>query len=261
MKKLALFFSVFLLVFTSCSSSDEAPVIEEEQLTINGTLLRKVISTSGSDVTTSELFYNGNKLSKIVKSDGSRVEYEYTGNLITKAYNYVNNSLNTTTFYYYNSADNITQRKTLNANDTGAYRCDFVYNADGTVSVLAYTGDATSQNTLVVNRKVFLLTNGDVDKIEVYLIISGSAVTRTYTYTYDTNNYSYNQVVGNNKLKAWDFANSGNQHNILSTVITSTEVSSAYPSTTNSSYTYNSFNFPVTMTFNGVTFQYFYQQP
>ena len=260
MKNLSLLFCVFILVLTSCSKDSASPVAEE-QLTTNGTLLRKVITTVGTDVITDEYFYNGNKLLKVVSSNGRRYEYTYTGNLITKQDLFENNVLKSTENNQYNADQKITEKKILNYPNSKAFRCDYTYNTDGTVTVKEYSGDFTTQTTQTVNRKIFLFSNGDVEKIEEYVVVNGNPVTRINSYTYDTKNTPTNAILGYNKIKLWEVVGaSGNSHNNTAIYFASTE-SNTTPYTVNPSYTYNSFNYPITADGVGATGQYFYQQP
>ena len=264
MKKFAFLLFAFLPLLNSCSG-DDAVAEPEPQLTTNGTILKRIITTEGATVTTSDFFYNSNKIQKIVVSDGKTFEYTYTGNLITKMDFYVGNTLKSTEHYQYDSGEKITQRKIFDFNNNTGYRSEFSYNIDGTVSILGYVGDFTTQNTPTANsRKVFLLGNGDVDKIETYLIINGNNVTRTNYYSYDDKNSTSNPIIGLSKIKYWDSGSSSsanNSHNTTTTLYTSTETSSSYPYTTTLNYTYNSYNYPITLSASwGGTTQYFYQQ-
>lgn len=74
-----------------------------------------------------------------------------------------------------------------------------------------------------------------------------------------------NIILGLNKIKKWDDGvNSGNSHNTISEISTTTENSGTI--VVSGSFTYNSFNFPVTSNsmFGSTIFgssQFFYQQP
>ncbi|MES2748713.1 MAG: hypothetical protein V4648_10035 [Bacteroidota bacterium] len=261
MKKLVLLF-VLLPLLHSCSSDDNTGV-SESPLTTNGTLLKKAVMTLGTDVISEDYFYNGNKIDKIIRSDGSRFQYTYTGNLISKNDYYQNDVFKVSEQYTYDFSQKIIEVKTFNYTNPSVIvrRADFVYNPDGTVWVKEYQGDTTNQTNLVRDKKIFLFSNGDVQKIEQYLVVNGNNETRTLSYTYDTKNTIGNSVMGFNKVKNWNAFNSGNSHNVVTEYTMTTE--NATTSTYNYSYTYNSYDYPVVTTLPGGvgTFEYFYQQP
>lgn len=264
MKKLFLLLSLVSIVFASCSSDDSAD--SDAELTTNGYLFKKgVFADDDGNISIQECFYNGDKITKIELSSGSRYEFFYTGNLITQTVWYANNVLNTTENYYYNSEGKMITRKVFIHASNICRRGEYTYNSDGTVNTVLYSGDFTTQNDLISQRKVFFLPNGDVEKIENYVVVNGTNHTRTASYTYDTMNAVSNVILGLNKVKKWEEGvNSGNSHNTISEISTTTENSSATVS--NFSFTYNSYNFPVTSNsmLGTVSFgssQFFYQQP
>lgn len=262
MKKLALLF-VLLTLLNSCSSDSDGAAVDEPQLTTNGFLIKKIVLTLGTDVITNDYFYNGNKINKIVISDGTRFEYTYTNNLITKNDYYLNNALRVSENFMYDSNQRITEVKAYNYGSptTTVRRTDFIYNIDGTVLVKEYQGDVTSQTNQIKNKKVFLFPNGDVEKIEEYLVVNSNNETRTNSYTYDIKNAVGNAILGWNKIKNWNAVNSGNFHNALTEYRITTE--NATTSTDFYSHTYNSYDYPVTTSLPGGLgmYEYFYQQP
>jgi hypothetical protein len=181
----------------------------------------------------------------------------YTGDLITQTQFYGNEILKSRSEFLYNSEEKMSQRKTFDLTNNRCNRCEFIYNNDGTVSITAYSGDFTTQNTQIVNRKAFLFSNGDVEKIEEYVVIDGSNHTKTTHYTYDNKNSPLNTVPGYNKLKFWDTGNSGNSHNNTSIINTTTQNTSTQ--TEDLTYTYNSFDYPITKSFYGVNVNCFYE--
>ncbi len=268
MKNLFLFLSLVSIVFSSCSSEDEVPAIQEEQLTTNGYLIKKSIWTNfaSGEVKTTDYFYNGIKITKLEISNGQRIEYTYTGDLITKQFLYINNVLKEEDHYQYDAQQRITQKLTFLQNPDSVTRTEYTYNSDQTVSIKRFQGDTVAQNNLLNDRKAFLLPNGDINKLETYLTQNGNAVTKTYQCYYDSNNTQNNSVVGLNKIKYWELGSIifYNQHNVTSIVNTTTENSSV--STENQVLTYNSYGCPVTANYSvdntGVfSIQYFYQQP
>lgn len=257
MKKLFLLLSLVSIVFASCSSDDGTT--SEPELTTNGTILKRTISSNGPSLYSSDYYYNGNKLQKIVSTSGETIQFTYTGNLITKTEYYDDGVLKEISNFQYNSDGKITQRLSVNPVNNNAYRCDFSYNSDGTVLVKGYDGNSTAQTNQMVDRKVFLFPNGDVDKIEEYVVVNGVNHTRTSHYTYDDKNSPSNAILGYNKIKFWDTGTYGNSHNNTSIVFSTTENSNT--TSTNLTYTYNSYNYLVTSNYLGISTQYFYQQP
>ncbi|MES2748711.1 MAG: hypothetical protein V4648_10025 [Bacteroidota bacterium] len=257
MKKFAFLLFVLLPLLQSCSSDDAGVAEPEPQLTTNGTVLKRTISTSGPNVNTSDYYYNGNKLEKMVSSTGNRIEYTYTGSLITKTQYFDSANISTDiTNFQYNPSGKMTQRVTVNPTNNTGYRCELIYNSDGTVSVLGYQGDGNAQNTQIINKKAFLFPNGDVEKIEEYVVVNGNNHTRTRYYTYDDKNSPTNAILGYNKIKFWDTGTYGNSHNNTAILFTTTENSTT--STSNLTYTYNSFDYLVTASYAGISIEYFY---
>ena len=255
MKKLLYLFSAIAFIFTSCSNDDS--LSEQSQLTTEGTLLRRATSTSGSNTSTEDYFYVGNKISKIVSSQGTKLQFTYSNDLISKSEYFENNVLKSTDYYQYNNEGKIIERKTTD--NITAYRSDFIYNSDGTILVKGYNGTVTTQNNQIVDRKVFLFANGDVEKIEAYSIENGVQITKTNYYTYDDKNATSNQIIGYNKIKFWDTGTSGNSHNNISIQYTTSQNSNTY--TDELAFTYNSYDYPKTVNFGGYNIEYFYQLP
>lgn len=258
MKKLFLLLSIVSIVFTSCSSDDS-----DDEPTTEGYLIKKIIKTSTSGTSagtfsTVEFFYDGNKLINEISSNGYSSQYTYTGELITRIDNLSNNVVNQSDYFLYDSQQRVIEHKSILGNNI-ARRSDFIYNSDGTVSIKIYTGNHTVQNNLDHERKVFFYPNGDVEKIERYLVINGNNVTKTDTFTYDSMSATGSVILGVPKLKLWDLGASGSSHNILSSTSTTTENSGSF--TVDFTYTYNSFGFPKTSTDPGNIYQLFYQQP
>lgn len=266
MKNIYLFLSLISIALTSCSSEDST--VSEPQLTTNGYLLKKLIWTdiTSGEVQTTNYFYNGTKITKLEISNGQRIEYTYTGDLITKQFLYINNVLKEEDQYQYDAQLRITQKLTFLHNPDNVTRTEYTYNSDQTVLIKRFQGDAVAQNNLLNNRKAFLLPNGDIDKLETYLIQNGNPITWTYQCYYDSNNSANNSITGLNKIKYWELGSVifYNQHNVTSIVNTTTENSSV--TTENQSLTYNSYGYPVVANYsiNGTAIfsaQYFYQQP
>lgn len=248
MKKLSSALLLLFIVITSCSS-DDSPALSTE-----GTLLRKTIGYLNS---TSEYFYNGNKLNRIVSSNGAKIEYVYSGDLITQILYYENDILKEKNEMSYDSEERLINKMRFNYNNNSGIRTDYVYNQDGTVFVKGFLGDFNIQTTQYNDRKIYFHSDGNVEKIEVYEVIDGVDHIETSLFTYDDKNNPGNAIVGFNKVKNWEFGNVGGTHNVITTTVTNTQDSSSY--TYNNTFTYNSFDYPLTLNYLGMDIEYFYQ--
>lgn len=238
MKKLFCLVAFSALFLTSCGSSDDSSTNDE-----SGVLLKKTIETYASDgsTVTTNYTYSGKKMVKSTDSDGYYENYTYTGDLLTKV-------------EYYDGDDTLLQRETFsyNANgklttylaldldsDTG-HKETYVYNSNGTVSTASFSGDATTQTNPVRTGVVHFTTTGEVSSFDSVEIFMG--MTSTTSYTYDTKNNPFKNVIGFDKLIFIDSEATGLTHNVLTESYTSTSQDYVYTST----YTYNSLNFPLT---------------
>lgn len=246
MKKLFIAFSALALVFSSCSTSNTDP----DPSTSSTVLVSKIIYTTDSgNVTTTNFNYNGNKLTTAVDSDGYTEVYTYNGDLITKIEEFQGTTTtpdNSETFTY--TADekvaSYTEISYGTSTITGV-RYVYAYNADGTISISRFNGNATSQTVLASTGKAFF-TNGQISGVEVYYPATAStaAYTSSVSYVYDTKLNAASNITGFSKLilQGYDAGLGGNAHNLLSatrmrgTTISSTDVTT---------FTYNSSNYPV----------------
>ena len=247
MKRIVLLSITLLFVFVSCSKDSPEPTTAEPVLNINGTKLRRVITTYDNRVTSEsgDYIYNGDKLSKIVSSSGSYVNYTYTGDVITKIESYRGNVLIDTNILEYNSFNKlITRRQFLN---NSGYKVVYTYNLDGTISISGYTGDLINQTTPTnLNKKVFFV-NGLLSKIEEYKLINGNMETLFTNYAFDNKNEPYYTILGYNKLTFYELGGSyGNPNNLIS--ITYSATNSSMVDVDNINNTYNTFNFLSTST-------------
>ena len=105
MKKIILFVSAFALLVTSCSSDDSDP----EPAAPTGTLLTKIIETyDDGSVETSNITYNGNKIvSMITVEYNEKTIFTYTGDLITKEEFFVDDIIDETFVYEYDTRNNL----------------------------------------------------------------------------------------------------------------------------------------------------------
>jgi hypothetical protein len=244
MKKVILLLSVVVLGFMSCSKSgDEVTPLTSNP---NGTLPIKIISTFGTSVVTLNYFYNGNKLTRIQSSNGDYLDYTYTNDLITGYADYRSNVLVGNISCTYNTANNLVQKLYLSSSTNQGKKEVYTYDADGTVSLAIYSGNLTVQTTNTENYKVFF-QNGLAIKREEYKLINGVMVTKTSNYTYDTKNYTFNSVLGYNKMMLDYFGGIfGCPNNIVSETKSASNTNAT--STLLSTQTYNTSNYPITQT-------------
>lgn len=241
MKKITLALSALLLILilTSCSSDSSSP-----SPSISGALLKNEIVTDPSDGSsyTMTYTYSGTNLTQIAyDDDDSYDKFYYTGDLITKIEFYDDTDfLEGKVIYTYNSDNKLASYVSVDyVNDNGD-REVYTYNSDGTVSGVSYYGDSVSQNTPSTTRTISF-SNGEVSS---EVTTSGSGSISTYTYTYDTKNNPYKNITGYNKIAAYaDSDNTGVAHNVVTRVRTS----GAFTNTSNYSYTYNSSDYPLTL--------------
>lgn len=250
MKNFALTFSALFMILMSCSSDSSSSSSE--------ILLKNEIVTDPSDGSsyTMTYTYNGTNLTKIsYDDDGSYDKFYYTGDLITKIEFFDDTDfLEGKTTYTYNSDNKLTSYVSLDYLSDDGEREVYTYNTNGTVSGVSYYGDLVTQTTPSSTRTI-TLSNGEVIS---EVSTSGS---NSFTYTYDTKNHPYKNIKGFDKIGAYsDSDNLGVNHNLLTRV----QTSGTFTNTQNYSYTYNSDNYPLTMSSSvlGVvqeTVQYIYQ--
>lgn len=253
MKNFTLAFSTLFLILTSCSSDSSSSSTSSELL------LKKEIVTDPSDGSsyTMTYTYNGTNLVKIsYDDDDSYDKIYYTGDLITKIEFFDDaDFLEEKVTYTYNSDNKLSSYVSVDYLNDNGEREVYTYNSDGTVSGVSYYGDSVTQTTLGTSRTI-TLSNGEVIS-EVSTSGSGSST----TYTYDTKNHPYKNIKGFDKIGGFsDSDNIGVTHNLLTRV----QTNGSFTNTENYSYTYNSDNYPLTMSSStlGVvneTVQYIYQ--
>lgn len=260
MKKLICIVSVLTLIFTSCSNDSEISS-NDASLTQEGTLLRRIIDEFGSSKDTVDINYsNGNKL-KTIESKQQQIiksEYTYTGDLITKKKDYASDGLLVVETYVYDDQERMIQINIDDLDSDDRYKkVDFVYNDDNTVKALRYKKNENSQFELIDSIKLFLLPNGDTQRKEQYIVINGVNHTRTSIYTYDDKNSATNSILGFKKIRNRYTGMSYSIQNVISSEYSTTEYIS--PTSSNSTYTYNSFGYPINVQHsNGHSFKYFY---
>lgn len=258
MRKIISLLACITLFFLSCSSEEDNNSTELP-LTQEGTLLKRIVSQIGSTQTISDYNYisGTHKLQNIISNNGYKAIYTYEGNLIIEIKLYYNDVIKNKENFTYDSQERMIQRKVFDYSNNKGYRAEYTYNFDGTVDVDGYNGDFNIQNNHDVNVKVFLFPNGNVQKREVYVLINGNNHVKTKLYTYDDKSEIMSSIIGFNKIKNWDTGTSGNTNNNLTIHHSTTENTSTYSDIV--TYTYNSFNYPKSLSFADVTQQFYFQ--
>ncbi|RXR20495.1 hypothetical protein EQG63_00765 [Flavobacterium amnicola] len=239
MKKLILLLSAVALVFASCTSdADPLPVYTPPVADVNTTLPKKMIYTeTGYPTETYNYFYNGNKLTKITDEFGYS-KITYTGDLITLIQHYDDtNTLVASEHFTYNGSNKLVTNLYKDLESDYGSKETYVYNADGTVTVSKFGGDATTQNDDFGYYKMFFL-NREVVKVENY--DSTGVLGETTNLTYDGKNNPYKNIVGWAQLQYSSSQLAGAYQN----VIHNDRPSEDYTNT----YTYDANNFPLTET-------------
>ena len=239
MKKLICYFTVLILIFSSCNSS-----IEENQNVPVGFLKRFTVSGMTGFVNY-DYYYEGNKISKVVSKHGIK-RYTYTGNLITEIREFNRNlSLVSKKTFQYNANDELISSVLLFYDNNYGTKQELVYNSDGTVLVKYYSGNLTSQNNFdysVLN----YFENNEIIKTEATFSF-GDLIT---TYEYDSGNNPMSQVVGYKKLNIlgeladgfYFMLHNGNQNNCTKRIQEGNNIDCEV---VDYSIAYNSANYPI----------------
>lgn len=174
MKIFLYLFTITLLGLTSCSKNENATPVAG-----SSTLIKKIIKYRGSSIEVEYFKYNGNKLVTISNGTNFTATYTYTGDLITRIEELVNNQFQSSMDYTYFDGKLATSVSTSNC--CGKSSCTYNYNTDGTVSYQKSGGSSG----------VLTLVNGNIVKDEV---LYPSKV--TYTYEYDAKNNPFKNILG-----------------------------------------------------------------
>ncbi|WP_333599975.1 hypothetical protein [Flavobacterium sp.] len=244
MKKLFCLLGFSALLLTSCSSSDSS---SSSTMTESDVLVQKTVehyALDGSTVTTNYT-YNGKKLVKSTDSDGYHDDYTYTGDLITKmeTIDDSNGAMMQQQTFTYNSNNQLVTYVVKDFDSGDGNRETYVYNSDGTVSITTYSGDTTTQTTLLSTGTIYF-TGGLVSQV-ILAVTDESSYNSSRTYTYDTKNSPFKNVTGMNKISFIGGESGDVGHNVLTDHYTSSLSSSLNVDVT-TTYTYNSLNFPTT---------------
>jgi hypothetical protein len=248
MKNFALVFSVLLITFASCSTSDNTTTANAQ----DPILVKKIITTySSTNATTTIFTYNGNKIVSSITTGifPSKSVYTYTEDLITKTEEY-----DTTT----NLVNRIIENTYLNGvlsttiftliHDGYEVKNVYIHNIDGSISF------TDSLINIVTNKET-------IQEIGKYTYINSNLIKKEYigggagesqTYEYDTKNNPMKNILGYNLLLYMEASTSVN--NVTgNTIIYSPNTITASPV-----YTYNSSNYPTQKIDGTTTTQYFY---
>ena len=241
MRKLFYAFSVFAVLFASCSSDNDSSSVE------SAVLLKKVIATDGSGTQTTDYHYDGNKILDGTRSNGSKQVYYYTGDLITKVAFFESGSTVPANeeFVTYDSQNRVVETKIYYySSGNSALKNTYQHNADGTVSYERFTGDSSAQNTLIKRGKLFFNAAGEVIKVEHYDV--DGTLLENEVYAHDSKNSPFKNMLGFNKLFVyhsmgkWNNIASYGSYNAANTLSHGYEID----------YQYTSSNYPSTMVWN-----------
>jgi hypothetical protein len=254
MKKISIILSAIALVLSSCSKSDDTPVVVDPGVVVPSNILLQKIKTSEGGIlkNTDSFTYNGNKILEVTNTLGDKTKYTYTGNLITKIEEFSGTTLNYSETLIYNSSEKLTSYlkidydPVIGTTPTG-FKVVYTYEASGDILFTAFTGSASSQITQNNTGKAFF-TNSNITKIENYYpanVLGSLPYTTTETITYDNKIFSGINVTGLNKLtmQGTSLGLGGTTNNILTDNMKTGTVTT---STDESTYTYDTNNYPKT---------------
>lgn len=232
MKKILCLFGALSLLLSSCSSQD-SPSSDSAESSV---LLKKVILTSqdGQSKVNVDYKYDGNKIVSITDDSGEvGMYYTYTGDLITKIeFKLPDGTIEQTNTFKYNSEGKLSEFLRVES-DNGELRGHkevFTHNADGTISVKLYSGDADVQDYLSGTSTIKFVDG------EVTDIINSESANRKYTY--DIKNNPAKHILGFEKIAFVDGEATGIAHNEIKETSDGAVVATY-------SYTYNSDGYPV----------------
>ncbi len=191
MKKLLLY-SLFICLLFNCSSRDEE-IVETSVLPV------KIIHKTSffNNVNFIRTYqYNGNKLKSITTNRGDRLEYFYTGSLITSVNSFdKNSSLNATIkIDYENNRIKTLTRKFVFENNELIFNYTWVNENQVRIQNNRYLPSNTTAYTDV------FLSNGNISKTIRYAKASNYDLEESRTYIYDSKNYPLKNVEGFSKI-------------------------------------------------------------
>jgi len=242
-----------LVILYSCSNDDNSS-------NSNMPLVKKAVSieANGENGLTFDYSYIGNKITTIEVSNGQSLKFYYTGNLITKTEKYLYNDteLSNEIIYQYDNNERLVSEESKDFLNSVLETREYIYESNGTVSYLYYTGEIGSVTVLVKTGTYFFNANNEVEKLEDTSVGSNEMITTNFTY--DTNNSIFKNVLGWNKIFSTVY--DGKTNNILTSTTINADDIVIYGYT--NQYSYNNAGYPVALTTlidgNAATVNYFY---
>ena len=245
MKKLIYLLSVTFLLLQSCSSG-------EDSSSGSSVILCKKMGPGNFTI---DYVYNGNKIEKTMINDQILRKYYYTGNLISKVEDYIDNQVRVISTFTYNNNQLISHLIIFYPYPADpfepiyAQKTDFTHNSNNTISYEIYSGTPTEQSTLVNNGTITLI-NGEIGTVEN----NSGTITN---YTYDNKNSPFKNVLGVDKIIPYPFTQcdfDSKKHNLISK-------NSSDGSSWSLNYQYNNQDYPSSSVYDNTSVsprQYFY---
>lgn len=197
MKNLILLSSL-ILIFTSCSSSNDDITDTPKEIPV---LPTKIINSSSG---LSSVKYSDNKITEITYTD-SRQVYYYTGNLISKITDYDSKGVieGTTTFVYSN--DQLTGVSYVEGSSSSVYTYSYL-NATTVNCVRTRKTNSQGGSYNIQDEFTYTLNGGNIVAVtDTYYLNNVKAGTLSETYTYDTKNNAFKNVAGWDKISLFTF--------------------------------------------------------
>ncbi|WP_394777081.1 hypothetical protein [Flavobacterium sp.] len=214
MKKLIYLLSAILLVLTSCTDDyavinqkgvivvpetplvPDVPVVTDSTVVVESNLLKKIVHTYKNGFTTTiDFVYDGNKIVSETDQDGFKINYTYTGDLITKVEKlYANGEVYISKQYIYEDG----RLKDILRQEFGSYfKVNYKYNSNNTIWFAESNSNSEGIELEATGRTgTYTILDGNLIKSEKYL---GSSQSVT-TFEYDSEKNPKYNVVGFNLL-------------------------------------------------------------
>ncbi|WP_309642641.1 DUF6252 family protein [Flavobacterium sp.] len=225
-------------VFTS-GSFYSLPYTATEVVTPTDVLVKKITETDADGtVYTMEFFYTGNKLNYSIDENGIRTNFTYDGDLLMKEERIEGTTVIERTTYEYDTSSKLKTYVDVNLVDDTGTKITYVHNA-GTILYQEYSGDSTTQDelgssgTLTSTTHIENYTDPFTMEMQVF----------TGTFTFDTKNNYFKNVVGYDKVYFADSDMALNSNNNMLTHTDQIDSDPAYPLET-LTYTYNTNDYP-----------------
>jgi len=176
----------------SASSSATVPLIEQVQ------------STNGTSSITFDYNYVGTKIQTIdITANGVQrtLQFEYTGEVITKEQSYFDGQILAQTIYDYDDQNRLVHQKMTEMEEGYIDEAFFTYNNDNTISALYYAESFQSGYDLYRTSKIFLNSEGSVFKVQDW--INDTCVTRLEA-SFSSYLNAFNNITGFIKIHRFD---------------------------------------------------------